>query len=178
MTAEISGEAIAHYTLQLPGTGMSEEEFFRFCAMNKNFGSSATARVKSLSWRHYIRKLVKGNRNLLDRYMSGIIKPALAKFFIRRRVYIAQRGYAQSGCCLDIKRAVCATIESGKDALCHICPDFVIALSSGSDTLSALQAKMKEWIGAGRRLAFLIDPCRKAGLHLPAGQRCRRSCRP
>ncbi len=40
----------------------------------------------------------------------------------------------------------------------HICPDFVIELRSTSDNLSALQAKMQEYMDNGARLGWLIDP--------------------
>ena len=40
----------------------------------------------------------------------------------------------------------------------HICPDFVIELRSRSDRLSALRAKMDEYIENGTRLGWLIDP--------------------
>ncbi len=40
----------------------------------------------------------------------------------------------------------------------HICPDFVIELRSTSDSLSALQAKMQEYMDNGARLGWLIDP--------------------
>ena len=42
--------------------------------------------------------------------------------------------------------------------LAHICPDFVMELRSESDSLSALQAKMEEYIDNGARLGLLIDP--------------------
>jgi Uma2 family endonuclease len=38
------------------------------------------------------------------------------------------------------------------------CPDFVIELLSQSDRLPKLQAKMRNWIGNGASLAWLIDP--------------------
>jgi Uma2 family endonuclease len=37
-------------------------------------------------------------------------------------------------------------------------PDFLVEIRSQSDSLSALQFKMREWIETGCRLAFLIDP--------------------
>lgn len=39
-----------------------------------------------------------------------------------------------------------------------ICPDFVIELRSKTDRLRDLQAKMREYIANGARLAWLIDP--------------------
>ena len=41
------------------------------------------------------------------------------------------------------------------------CPDFVIELRSGSDSLKTLRAKMHAWIANGVQLAWLVDPRRK-----------------
>ncbi|MEG4321843.1 MULTISPECIES: Uma2 family endonuclease [unclassified Microcoleus] len=40
----------------------------------------------------------------------------------------------------------------------QICPDFVVELRSGSDSLPALQAKMREYLENGARLGWLINP--------------------
>jgi Uma2 family endonuclease len=39
-----------------------------------------------------------------------------------------------------------------------ICPDFVLALASESDSLERLQAKMRKYLDNGLRLGWLIDP--------------------
>lgn len=39
-----------------------------------------------------------------------------------------------------------------------LCPDFVVELRSPSDSLPALQDKMREYIDNGARLGWLIDP--------------------
>ncbi|HAG81282.1 MAG TPA: hypothetical protein DCL61_08935 [Cyanobacteria bacterium UBA12227] len=39
-----------------------------------------------------------------------------------------------------------------------LCPDFIIELRSESDSLSQLQAKMREYIANGLQLGWLIDP--------------------
>ena len=39
-----------------------------------------------------------------------------------------------------------------------LCPDFVVELRSPTDSLSMLQAKMREYVGNGARLGWLIDP--------------------
>jgi Uma2 family endonuclease len=40
----------------------------------------------------------------------------------------------------------------------QICPDFVVELRSASDSLTTLQAKMREYLENGARLGWLIDP--------------------
>lgn len=42
-----------------------------------------------------------------------------------------------------------------------LCPDFVIELRSHTDSLSALQDKMQEYIANGAQLGWLIDPIEK-----------------
>lgn len=39
-----------------------------------------------------------------------------------------------------------------------LCPDFVVELRSGSDSLTQLRSKMQEYIDNGARLGWLIDP--------------------
>ena len=48
------------------------------------------------------------------------------------------------------------------DKYWRLCPDFVAEIKSQSDKLPALRAKMQEWIRNGARLAWLIDPERRA----------------
>lgn len=45
-----------------------------------------------------------------------------------------------------------------KGTFAAVCPDFVLELRSGSDTLQPLQAKMQEYLDNGARLGWLIDP--------------------
>ena len=44
-----------------------------------------------------------------------------------------------------------------------LCPDFVVELRSASDSLSTLQAKMREYMDNGARLGWLIDPQNRRG---------------
>lgn len=49
-----------------------------------------------------------------------------------------------------------------------LCPDFVIELRSHTDSLSALQDKMREYIANGAQLGWLIDPIeRKVSVYRP-----------
>ena len=45
-----------------------------------------------------------------------------------------------------------------KGTFANICPDFVVELRSASDTLKSLQEKMREYMGNGAKLGWLIDP--------------------
>ena len=45
-----------------------------------------------------------------------------------------------------------------KERFLPLCPDFVVALRSPFDRLENLQDKMREYLGNGARLGWLIDP--------------------
>lgn len=51
-----------------------------------------------------------------------------------------------------------ALTEGQKEQFAPLCPDFVVELRSRTDSLSALQAKMQEYIDNGAALGWLIDP--------------------
>jgi Uma2 family endonuclease len=52
-----------------------------------------------------------------------------------------------------------ALLPAQKQTFANICPDFVVELRSGSDSLSSLQTKMQEYIDNGASLGWLIiDP--------------------
>ncbi len=51
------------------------------------------------------------------------------------------------------------TDDERKNRFAPVCPDFIIELKSGSDSLVQLQRKMTDtWLANGTQLAFLIDP--------------------
>jgi Uma2 family endonuclease len=51
-----------------------------------------------------------------------------------------------------------ALAPEGREGFVRLAPDFLIELRSPSDRLDDLQAKMVEFVAAGVRLAWLIDP--------------------
>jgi Uma2 family endonuclease len=51
---------------------------------------------------------------------------------------------------------------TGRNRSWGLCPEFVIELRSETDRLSVLRRKIREWIDNGARLAWLIDPERRA----------------
>jgi len=55
-----------------------------------------------------------------------------------------------------------------RERFAPIAPDFVVELRSPSDDLSALQAKLREYLDSGVRLVWLLDrPGRRVEIHRP-----------
>ena len=50
-----------------------------------------------------------------------------------------------------------------------LCPDFVVELRSPTDSLQALQAKMREYVDNGARLGWFVDPLQRAVFVYRAG---------
>ena len=57
-----------------------------------------------------------------------------------------------------LKSRLAELSDEEKHKFAPICPDFVIELRSGSDSLRGLQAKMEEYRENGVQLGWLIDP--------------------
>lgn len=51
-----------------------------------------------------------------------------------------------------------ALSEVEQERFAPLCPDFVVELRSGSDTLKSLRAKMQEYLENGAQLGWLLDP--------------------
>ncbi len=51
-----------------------------------------------------------------------------------------------------------------------LCPDFLIELRSPTDSASATEEKMGQWMANGAQLAWLIDPIRKLSIVYRPGQ--------
>lgn len=71
-----------------------------------------------------------------------------------------------------VKRARLATLTPDqKQKFLPLCPDFVIELRSPSDSLSALQDKMEEYMANGAQLGWLIDPeAKRVSVYRPQRQ--------
>ena len=57
-----------------------------------------------------------------------------------------------------LKTRLAELTDEQKRGFSRVCPDFVIELRSGSDSLRVLRAKMAEYMENGTRLGWLIDP--------------------
>ena len=56
------------------------------------------------------------------------------------------------------RRRASMTEDQRRQTFQPICPDFVIEVRSGSDSLASQQRKMAAWIAGGTELGWLVDP--------------------
>jgi Uma2 family endonuclease len=49
-------------------------------------------------------------------------------------------------------------VENARERFVPLAPDFILELRSGSDRLDVLQVRLAEYLKAGVRLGWLVDP--------------------
>ena len=59
-----------------------------------------------------------------------------------------------------LRERLAALTERQRSRFLPLCPDFVVELRSPTDSLPALQGKMREYMDNGARLGWLLDPLR------------------
>lgn len=146
--------------LELPGfDSMSDDEFFNFCAQNKNIKIERDA-----NYQIYIMPPAgiesAGKNSELTTEIT----------LWNRKNKLGKTGDSSSGFFLpdkSMKSPDVAWISNEKwesiplndrEKFPYIAPEFIIELMSPSDRLKAAQSKMSKWIENGVLLGWLIDP--------------------
>jgi len=138
---------------------MSDDEFFAFCAQNRDLNIERTAekeivimspsgnQISAINLKLY---LLIGKWN--EKAKLGVLTDSNGGFYLPNGAmrapdlaWMPREKWQQFS-------------EEDKSKFLRYCPDFVIELKSPSDRITQLKAKMEEWIDNGSRLAWLIDP--------------------
>ncbi|OJJ20412.1 hypothetical protein BKI52_18310 [marine bacterium AO1-C] len=138
---------------------LSDEEFLAFCEQNRDLRIERTKEGKIIIMSPT--KSNTGNKN--------------SKIIIKLGIWNEQASYGEifdsstgftlpDGAIRSPDASIIAYTrwnqlsESEKNSFAPICPEFIVELKAGSDSLSTLQAKMQEWLNNGVLLGWLIDP--------------------
>ncbi len=148
---------------------MNDDEFFAFCAQNRDLNIERTAEkeIVIMSPSGYRTSALNSELNYLVKAWNkknklGVVSDSNGGFYLpngaMRTPDVAWIPYE--------KFSQFSKHEQSK--FLYYCPDFVIELKSPSDRISQLKAKMEEWIQNGCRLGWLIDPeAEKAYVYTP-----------
>ena len=157
-TLRIQTEA-APLTVSLPSIApMSREEFYAFCQANRDLRIERTATGDVVIVPPAFSDTGNRNFNLLAYLWMWSEQDGTGLGFNSSAGFTLPNGAIRSpdASWLKIERWDALT-DQEKASFAPIAPDFVIELRSASDTLSALQAKMHEYIENGVLLGWLID---------------------
>jgi Uma2 family endonuclease len=139
--------------------GMTDEEFFKFCAenpdlrieRNSNLEIIIMSPVGTLSAYSSGRAFVQlSNWNESGR--NGLVFDSSVGFTLPDRSVLSP-----DASWLSIRKWSQLSIEE-KERFAPVCPEFVIEVRSKSDHLEDLKKKMNVWLKNGAELAWLIDP--------------------
>lgn len=138
---------------------MSDDEFFAFCAQNRDLNIERTSEKEIVIMSPSGNKTSAINLHVAfllhtwnNKAKLGVITGADGGYFLPNGAMRAP----------DVawvpKEKLNQFSEEEQSKFLYYCPDFVIELKSPSDRINQLKAKMDEWISNGCRLAWLIDP--------------------
>lgn len=149
-------EVYAPVTLR--GPRMTDDEFLAFCQEHEDLQIESNAFGEIELMPGTGPDTGDSNAEITHQLRSWAKRDGRGKSYDSSTLFVLPDGSRRSPDASWIEKTRARLPESQHGHLWHICPDFVIELRSPSDRLPRLQNKMREWITAGVRLGWLIDP--------------------
>jgi Uma2 family endonuclease len=141
---------------------MSDDDFFDFCAANRDLRIERTAEGDILIMPPAGGETGDANAEITTQLRIWAKRDRTGRTFDSDTGFTLPNGAMRAPDASWILKARWNSLpKDDRKRFTHICPDFVIELKSPSDTVSSLQTKMEEYIQNGARLGWLIDPDRR-----------------
>ncbi len=157
--AKIRTEVLPVVLRMRPAVEMSDDELLVFCGQNKDLRIERTAEgdleVMPPTGGE------TGNRNvkLTARLEVWTEQDDTGAAFDSSTGFVLPNGAVRAPDVAWVRRERLAELTTEqKRKFIPLCPDFVIELRSPTDSLTLIQAKMREYLENGARLGWLIDP--------------------
>lgn len=145
--------------LAFPGKGLSDDEFFEFCRINRDLKIERTAKGEII-----IISPTGGETGNRNAALTGILfvwnqKTKLGRIFDSSTGFKLSNGatYGPDAAWV-IQEKWNALTPSEKKKFAPVTPDFIAEIRSENDNLQPIKEKIAEFIECGCRLAWLIDP--------------------
>ena len=144
---------------------MDDDQFFEFCILNAELRIERTAQGEIVIMPPA--GFETGYRNNdISRQLGNWAKADGRGIALDSNTeYLLPNGAARSpDASWVLKSRLASFTKEQKKRFLPLCPDFIIELTSPSDRLTVVKAKMCEWIENGAELGWLIDPDRRTVL--------------
>jgi Uma2 family endonuclease len=142
--------------------GMTDDEYFQFCADNPDLRIERSPEGDILIMPPAGGESSFRNSELTAELRNWARKDGRGRAFDSSVEYFLPSGAAYSP---DASWVLCSRLDKltrdEKRKFPRLCPDFVVELMSPSDRLSKAKVKMREWIENGAQLGWLLDPDRR-----------------
>lgn len=140
-------------------TGLSDEEFFRFCLDNPDLDIERNNKLEITIMLPTGSLAGKINSEVLRQLSNwnhvqgkGVVFDSSTGFTLPDRSVLSPDASWLS----RVEWNKLSTEE--KERFAPVCPEFVIEVRSKSDSIETLKTKMKNWLANGAQVAWLIDP--------------------
>ena len=148
----------APLAIALPATSMTREQFYEFCAANRNLRIERTATGEVIIMPPAFSDTGNRNFNLAVQLGMWAERNGTGIGFDSSAGFTLPNSATRSPDAAWIRRDRWNRLTKAEQAsFAPLCPDFVIELRSASDTLSGLQRKLEEYVDNGAKLGWLID---------------------
>jgi Uma2 family endonuclease len=147
------------FMVNLPeNTLMSHEQFSQFCLANRDLRIERNAQGEVIIMAPTFAETGNRNVKIAQQLANWSDQDGTGETFDSSAGFTLKNGATRSPDASWIKLERWNSLTAAEQAsFSPICPDFVIELRSGSDTLVSLQAKMVEYLANGTILGWLID---------------------
>ncbi len=142
-----------------PVVEMTDDQFFEFCQINRDLRIERAAQGELLIMPPTGGETGERNAEISLQLRLWAKRDGTGTTFDSSSGFILPNGATRSpdAAWITRSRLTALSAEQRKKFL-PLCPDFVVKLRSPTDNLTALQAKMQEYLDNGLRLGWLIDP--------------------
>ena len=141
-----------------PGYRMTEDEYYDFCQANADLRIERTAEGEIVIMAPTGGETGYRNHDLTVQLGIWARQDRRGRAFDSNTEFILPNQAARSPDASWVERSrLAALTREQKRKFVPLCPDFVVELTSPSDRLAQVQAKMREWIENGARLGWLLD---------------------
>ncbi|MBI3798530.1 MAG: Uma2 family endonuclease [Deltaproteobacteria bacterium] len=142
-----------------PVVELTDDQFFEFCQINRDLRIERTARGELLIMPPTGWETSGDNAEITMQLRVWAKRDGTGTSTDSSGGFKLPNGATRSpdAAWITHSRLAALTAEQRKKFL-PLCPDFALELRSPTDSLTALQAKMQEYLDNGARLGWLIDP--------------------
>ncbi len=142
-----------------PALEMDDEQLFEFCRINREWRIERSVEGELEIMAPTGGETSNRNIKIAGRLDAWAERDGAGVAFESNGGFILPSGAMRSPDASWVRRERLADLSAGqKQRFLPLCPDFVIELRSPSDPLSTVEAKMREYMENGARLAWLVDP--------------------
>ena len=160
MTATVpAARTFPGIAFKMPNGGMTDEQFYQFCLLNPELRIERTADKFIIVMPPTNSDTGHRNFNLTVKFGIWNEHAQLGKGFDSSTGFKLPNGAERSPDLAWITNERWAAVsEKDRKRFAPVCPDFVVEIRSGDQSMTALKEKMEEYIANGCRLGWLIDP--------------------